>query len=81
MSKASLTVDDTYHANYRVNYAFINPVRFHLGQWLREVCVSFVQRLRTQTQAVYTVFGNLMHFRYVLLYKIIPFKYFSDLKV
>ena len=29
-----------------------------LGQWLHEVCVSFAQCLRTQTQSVYTVFGQ-----------------------
>ena len=52
-----------------------------VGQWLREVCVSFVQRPRTQTQSVYTVSGNIRHFWYVLLYKIILFKYFSDLKL
>ena len=33
-----------------------------LGQWLREVCESFGQHPDTQTQSVYTVLGNLMHF-------------------
>ena len=34
-----------------------------------------------QTQSVYTVLGNLMHFRHVLLYLIMLFKHFGDLKV
>ena len=29
-----------------------------LDQWLREICISFVQRLRTQTQNIYIVLGN-----------------------
>ena len=51
------------------------------GQWLREVCVWYAQRSRTQKLSVHTVLGNVVHFKYVLLAKIkVFFKYFNWLK-
>ena len=58
-----------YHVNNRVNYAFVDSgYGVILGQWLLEVSVSNAPHWRTQTQNMYTILGNLVHFRYVLMF-------------
>ena len=70
-----------YHVSNRVNYAFIDPVRCHLESMamgsVRIVCATSAY---TDAKGLHC-FGQFNAFLYVLLHKIMLFRYFSDLKV